>query len=400
MLPVADQLDHLLPGLDTVLPADGLGRLLEEGRPLRVKLGLDPTAPDITLGWAVVLRLLRRFQELGHIAVLIIGDFTARVGDPSGRNETRPRLDPEVVDGYATRCLDMIGDLLLPEPLEVRRNAEWLGPMTMEDVLTMSSALTVAQVLERSDFRDRYTAQQPISLVEFMYPLLQGYDSVAVRADVELGGADQLWNLIVGRAIQERYGQPPQTAVTVPLLVGTDGSKKMSQSLGNYISVRDPAAEMFGKTMSIPDDVMGEWLVHAAGEHPTAAAGIMAEVASGNRHPGDTKRLLARRIVARYWGEEAATDAEAAFDRVFVAHQAPEDIPVVTLPPGAAEVSLPELLQRAGLVASRSEARRLLGQGAIRIDGVAASSESMPADRLTGRVVQVGKRRFVRVEPP
>ena len=400
MLPVDDQLDHLVHGLDTVLPADGLRRLLGEGRPLRVKLGVDPTAPDVTLGWAVVFRLLRRFQELGHLAVLIVGDFTARVGDPSGRNETRRRLDADEVDAYAARCLDMIGDLLLPEPLEIRRNAEWLAPMTMEGILELTSTLTVAQLLERGDFRDRWSSQRPISLVEFMYPLLQGYDSVAVEADIELGGADQLWNLTMGRVIQERYGQSPQTVVTVPLLVGTDGVKKMSQSLGNYISVRHPAGEMFGRTMSIPDEVMGEWLVLAAGLRRPEAEAIMTEVAAATRRPGETKRLLARLVAARYWGEEAAAEAEAGFDRVFVGHQIPEDVETVALPPDESEVSLPELLERAGLVRSRSEARRLLGQGAIRIEGVPVDTERLPADAVAGKVVQVGKRRFVRVKAP
>jgi tyrosyl-tRNA synthetase len=398
MLPVDRQLDHLVQGIDTILPEDGLRRLLEEDRPLRVKFGIDPTAPDITLGWAVVFRLLRRFQDLGHLAVLIVGDFTARVGDPSGRDETRKRLDAAEVDAFAARCLDMVGDLLLPEPLEIRRNSEWLAPMTMEGVLELSSAVTVAQLLERGDFRERWGAHRPISLVEFVYPLLQGYDSVAVAADIELGGADQLWNLAMGRAIQERFGLPPQTSMTVPLLVGTDGARKMSQSLDNYISIRHPAEEMFGRTMSIPDEAMEEWFVLAAGADEAEAAGIIAEVASGARHPGETKRLLGRRIVSLYHGPAAAEEAEAAFDRLFVGHLVPEDVAAVTIDADAVDVALPELLERAGLVGSRSEARRLIGQGAVKVDGVAVSAERLPADELVGKVVQVGKRRFVRVE--
>ena len=398
MLPVDEQLEHLTQGLDTVLPEDGLRRLFEEGRPLRVKLGVDPTAPDITLGWAVVFRLLRRFQELGHVAVLIMGDFTARVGDPSGRHETRKRLDAAVVDAYAAHCLDMVGDLLLPEPLEVRRNSEWLATLDMERILELSSALTVAQLLERGDFRERWNSHRPISLVEFVYPLLQGYDSVAVAADIELGGADQLWNLTIGRAIQERLGHPAQTVVTVPLLVGTDGVRKMSQSLDNYISIRDTPEDMFGRTMSIPDEAMEQWFVLAAGAGEGEAAAITAELAEGTRHPGDTKRLLGRRIVSLYHGDGAATAAEEAFDRVFVGHRPPEAVASVTIAAGDTEVALPELLERAALVSSRSEARRLIGQGAVRVDGVPVATERLAVDDVVGRVLQVGKRRFVRVE--
>ncbi len=400
MRPVDEQLDHLLQGVDTVMPEDGLRRLLELDRPLRVKFGVDPTAPDVTLGWAVVFRLLRRFQELGHVAVLIVGDFTAQVGDPSGKSETRKRLDAATVAGFASHCLDVITqDLLLPEPLEVRPNSEWLAAMGMNQVLELSSALTVAQMLERSDFRERFEDGRPISMIEFMYPLLQGYDSVAVEADIELGGADQLWNLMIGRSIQTRFGQPPQTAMTVPLLVGTDGTQKMSQSFGNYISVRDPAEEMFGKTMSIPDQAMGEWLVLAAGMREDEAAAIVADVAAGRRHPGETKRLLARGVVSLYHGEAAALEAEAAFDRLFRDKALPDDVTVVAMPEaGERGVSLAELISDAGLAASRSEARRLISQGAVRIDGQRVDTEFVAPESLRGRVVQVGKRRFVRVE--
>lgn len=397
MLPVDQQLDRLLQGIDTVLPEDELRSRLAEGRPLRVKFGVDPTAPDVTLGWAVVFRLLRRFQELGHIAVLILGDFTAQVGDPSARSETRKRLDAGTVGEYASSCLEMIKDLLLPERLEIRPNSEWLAGMTMDDVLELTSSLTVAQLLERADFRDRFAANRPISMIEFMYPLLQGYDSVAVEADIELGGADQLFNLMIGRVVQERYGQRPQLVMTVPLLVGTDGVRKMSQSFGNYISVRDSAEEMFGKTMSVPDDAMEEWFVLAAGRRDDDAARIAAEVASGERHPGETKRLLAREVAALYWGDDAAVAAEAAFDRLFKEKAAPDEMPSVSLD-GADPQSIPALLETAGLVRSRSEARRLLEQGAIKIDGERLRDEHVAAGQLRGSVIQVGKRRFVRVE--
>ena len=248
-------------GVDTVQPADGLEEKLALGRPLRIKLGLDPTAPAVTLGWAVVLRKLRHFQELGHTAVLIVGDFTAQVGDPSGKSATRKRLSKTEVDGFAERLLDQFAEILLPDNLEIRYNSEWLSAFDMYGMLELTSKATVAQMLERSDFSNRYDTGSPISVMEFMYPLLQGYDSVAVEADVELGGTDQLWNLMMGRSIQQRYGADPQVALTMPLLVGTDGVEKMSQSLGNYIGITDSPEEMFGKTMSIPDEAMPQWFV-------------------------------------------------------------------------------------------------------------------------------------------
>ncbi len=394
---VDEQLDYLLRGVDTVLPEGELAERLATDRPLRVKFGVDPTAPDVTLGWAVVFRLLRRFQELGHTAVLIVGDFTAQVGDPSQKSETRVRLDAETVAGYASTCLEMIRELLLPERLEVRPNSEWLATMGMREVLDLTASLTVAQLLERADFKERFTSNVPISMIEFMYPLLQGYDSVAVEADVELGGADQLWNLMMGRVIQERYGQRPQLVMTVPLLVGTDGEKKMSQSFDNYISVRDTAEEMFGKTMSIPDSAMGEWFELAAGWRRSDVDALLAEIAGGTRHPGEAKRLLAREIVAIYHGEEAAHEAEHGFDTVFRDKRIPDGVPRVVLEPGEDPVFLPALLQRADLVESRSEARRLLKQGAVRIDGIRIDSETVAADILIGQVLQVGKRRFVEV---
>ena len=254
-----EQLKRLLVNVDRVAPEDELAERLAEGRPLRVKLGLDPTAPSVTLGWAVVLRKLRHFQELGHTAVLIVGDFTAQVGDPSLMAETRRRLTAEEVRGYAESVLGGFSRVLLPEPLEIRWNSEWLASMDMEHILELTSATTVAQMLERADFAERMAEQRPISVLEFLYPLLQGYDSVAVEADVELGGSDQLWNLLMGRTVQQRYGMRPQVAMTMPLLLGTDGVNKMSQSLDNYVAVDDAPADMFGKVMSIPDDLMPQW---------------------------------------------------------------------------------------------------------------------------------------------
>ncbi len=393
---MAPELDRLLRGVDTVNPLDDLVSRLATGRPLRVKLGLDPTAPSVTLGWAVVLRKLRHFQELGHTAVLIVGDFTAQVGDPSGKNETRKRLTADEVKVFAASVLEQFGHVLLPEPLEIRYNSEWLAGLDMAAVLELTSKATVAQMMERGDFSNRYEEGTPISVMEFMYPLLQGYDSVAVEADIELGGSDQLWNLMMGRVIQERYGMEPQIAMTVPLLVGTDGEQKMSQSLGNFIGVTDPADEMFGKTMSIPDHLMEQWFRLATEVDAEEVDGIVAGLAAGELHPGETKRRLGREIVELYWGAEAATGAEAAFDRIHKEKDLPDEVDEYQLGPGD-PVSLPTLIRDVGLVASGGEGRRLIQQGAVRLDGEKLDEFEVPRERLVGAVLQVGKRRFVRL---
>jgi tyrosyl-tRNA synthetase len=391
----AEQLPYLLRHADKVVPESELLEKLNSGRPLRVKLGLDPTAPSVTLGWAVVLRKLRHFQEMGHTAVLIVGDFTARVGDPSLRSDTRKRLTAEEVDGYAENVLGQFRKVLLDERLEIRRNSEWLGALDMGGLLELTSAATVAQMLERSDFANRYQEGSPISVMEFLYPLLQGYDSVAVEADVELGGSDQLWNLMMGRVVQERYGQEPQVALTMPLLVGTDGSKKMSQSLGNYIGVEDSPTEIFGKTMSIPDQVMPEWFRLAADFDPEQVEHIESGLASGELHPGEVKRQLARAVTALYWGDLAAAEAEAGFDQVFRDGGIPDEIEEFTLPSGAS-VQMSALVREVS-GESGSEARRLLTQGAVRLDGAVVADGEMAREALLGRVLKVGKRRFVRL---
>lgn len=390
-----EQLPLLLRHTDQVVPAEDLSRKLELGRPLRVKLGLDPTAPSVTLGWAVVLRKLRNFQEMGHIAVLIVGDFTARVGDPSLQSDTRKRLTAEEVNGYAENVLSQFRKVLLPDNLEIRRNSDWLGALDMGGLLELTSAATVAQMLERSDFANRYQEGTPISVMEFLYPLLQGYDSVAVEADVELGGTDQLWNLMMGRVVQERYGMAPQVAMTMPLLVGTDGAKKMSQSLGNYIGVEDEPSEMFGKTMSLPDSAMPEWFRLAADFDSTELEEIDAGLLSGSLHPGETKRRLARAVTALYWGDEKAVAAEAEFDQVFKHGGIPDDIEVFPLGQDQ-KIQVPGLIRDAmGL--SGSEARRMLAQGAVKLDGELVEAQELPREALVGRVLQVGKRRFVRL---
>lgn len=387
-------LQQLLRGTERVVTEEELSGRLH--RPLRVKLGLDPTAPAVHLGWAVVLRKLRQFQELGHTAVLIVGDFTAQVGDPSGVSETRRRLSADEVRGYAEHVLEGFRKILLPEPLEIRYNSEWLAEMDMPQMLDLTSKVTVAQMLERGDFAKRYAEHRPISIMEFLYPLLQAQDSVAVEADVELGGADQLWNLMMGRILQERAGQAPQVAMTVPLLVGTDGTHKMSQSLGNYIAIDDPPNEMFGKVMSIPDELMPSYFELCTDEPVEEVTAIVAGLREGTLHPGEAKRRLARDIVEVYWGREAVAKAEAAFDRVFREHRPPEDIPHMMLP-ASDPVHLPGLLKAAGLVSSSGEARRLIDQGAVRVNGEQISGIELPRSDLEGAVVQVGKRRFVRL---
>lgn len=391
----AQQLEIALRYADQVAPRDELIEKLELDRPLRVKLGVDPTAPSVTLGWAVVLRKLRQFQEMGHTAVLIIGDFTARVGDPSERSETRKRLTVDEVNGYAENVLRQFGQVLLEENLEIRRNSEWLEPMDMGQLLELTSSATVAQMMERQDFSKRFSEGTPISVMEFLYPLFQGFDSVAVEADIELGGSDQLWNLMMGRTVQERYGMAPQVALTVPLLIGTDGTRKMSQSLGNYIGVEDEASEIFGKTMSLPDEAMRHWFELAADLDPDRVDEIMADVESGETHPNDAKRLLARTVAGLYRGDEAAVAAEAEFDAIFKKGGVPDQVDEFSLPEED-PINLPSLIREV-FGGSGSEARRLIQQGAVKVDGDQLTDQEVSRERLSGRILQVGKRKFVKL---
>ncbi|HET8956782.1 MAG TPA: tyrosine--tRNA ligase [Solirubrobacterales bacterium] len=372
-----------------VLPEGRLAEQLEEGRPLRVKLGIDPTTADIHLGHTVVLEKLAEFQRAGHQVVLIIGDFTAQVGDPSGRSATRPVPTAEEIEANAETYQDQAFKILDRERTEVRRNSEWLR-MEPEALLGLLAQTTVARLLERDDFQKRMAAGQPIAALELLYPLLQGYDSVAVKADVELGGTDQKFNLLFGRDVQTAYGQKPQSIVTLPILVGTDGVQKMSKSLGNYVGVTDAPEEMFGRLMSIPDEAMAEYYRLLLGsEQPDIP-------------PNQAKRELGRRIVDRFHGEGAGAAAEEHFDRVHVKHEVPEDIPEVELGAYRADgnglVHLPRLIAGAfGL--SSSEGRRLIQQGGVKLDGepVPAEPLDIEADSLDGRVLQVGKRRFCRL---
>jgi tyrosyl-tRNA synthetase len=390
---IAEEAAILALGAVDSLPAGALAAKLqsarEAGRPLRVKLGIDPTAPDIHLGHAVVLRKLREFQDAGHLVVLIVGDYTARVGDPSGRSSLRPMLSAEEIEVNATTFQEQASLILDsdPERLEVRRNSEWLD-LGMAELLALLRTTTVAQLLERDDFAKRFSARAPISMLELMYPLLQGYDSVAVRADVELGGTDQKFNLLLGRDIQRHYGQAEQAIVTMPILVGTDGRQKMSKSLGNQIGVTDAPGEMYGKTLSIPDEAMAEYqrlLLH--------------RTQSEQLQPRDAKRALAREIVTWLHSAEDAQEAEREFDRVHIEHAAPEQIEEVHFSPGEdGNVHLPGVIAEAFGV-SRSEARRLIDQGAATLGDkpLAKGEHDVPADRADGRVLKVGKRRFRRL---
>ena len=392
----SEQFEYITRTVDVTLPEGALLAQLDRGKPLRVKLGIDPTAPDVTLGWAVVFDLLRRFQEMGHTAVLILGDFTAQVGDPTDKTATRNRLSSDEVNSHIEAFLPTVQSLLLPERLEIRRNSEWLGAMDMADVLEMTAQVTVSRLMDREDFAKRWRENEPISLIEFMYPLLQGTDSVAIHADVEIGGNDQLLNLFMGRDLQEKAGQPGQSVATVPLLVGTDGVHKMSQSLGNYISVRAEANDMFGKTMSIPDELMPQWFRLAAGATRDEVSDVEGGLRDGTLHPGETKRRLARAVVDRHHGEDAALRAEEAFNTVFRSKGVPDDIPTV-LVDASESVWLPGLLSEAGLTQSNGEARRLIAQGAVKVEGERIEDETIDGSALAGRVVQVGKRRFVRI---
>ena len=374
------------------LPDGGLRRRLEEaardGRQLRAKLGLDPTAPDLHLGHTVVLQKLREFQDLGHRVVLIVGDYTARVGDPSGRSSTRPALSGEEIDANARTYQEQAFKILRddPELLEVRFNGEWLD-MKMEELFRLARTTTVAQLMERDDFAKRFSARQPISVLELLYPLMQAYDSVAIRADVELGGTDQTFNLLLGRDVQRAFGLPEQSVLTMPILPGVDGTEKMSKSLGNQVGVTDPPPEMYGRILSLPDAAMATWHELLAVPHPLAGAS-----------PRDAKRALARALVERFHGAEAALEAEAHFDRVFVERAVPDDVPEHVLPAENGVVHLPALIADA-FGRSRGDARRLLASGGVRLDGEVLAGDVLdvsPAE-LEGKVLQVGKRAFARL---
>ena len=379
-------LSRLVAGAADVIPKDGLQEKLALDRPLRVKLGIDPSRPDLHLGHAVVLRKLRHFQDAGHVAVLIVGDFTGRVGDPSGQSETRPFLTEEEIEENAATYLEQAGKVLDMSSAEVRRNSEWLAGMGMADVLRLTSAYTVARMLERDDFRKRYEEGKPISVVEFLYPLMQAMDSVAVRADVELGGTDQTFNLLVGRDIQRAYGEEPQVVLTMPLLEGIDGQRKMSKSFDNWVALTDPPDEMFGKLMSISDTLMWRYYELLTTEDVNAIKAT---------HPMEAKLNLAYTIVARYHGQSAATDARTEFQQKFSNREFPtESAKRKVLPAGP--TPLVAVITKAGLAPSKTEARRLIAQGGVELDGekVTDSDRILPGEPGRDYRLKVGKKRF------
>ena len=385
-------LAELKRGVDEVLSEQDLIEKLKENRPLKIKLGADPTAPDIHLGHTVVLNKLRQFQQFGHEVIFLIGDFTGMVGDPSGKNATRPPLSREDVLRNAETYKQQIFKILDPQKTRVVFNSEWLGKLGTEGMIRLASNYTVARMLERDDFKKRFANNQPIAIHEFIYPLLQGYDSVALEADVELGGTDQKFNLLVGRELQKSSGQKPQVAITLPLLVGLDGEKKMSKSLGNYIGVTDAPSDMFGKIMSISDELMWDWYNLLSFRPLTEIAQLKADVENG-RNPRDIKILLAKEIIARFHSVEDANNAEQEFINRFQKGAIPDEMPEFTF---TGEMGLANLLKEAGLVGSTSEAIRMVQQGGVKIDGEKVENAKLIISASTA-VYQVGKRKFARI---
>ena len=396
---IAEQVELLKRGTVEVYREDELAQRLADaakaGRPLRAKLGMDPTAPDIHLGHTVVLRKLRQFQDLGHKAILIIGDYTARIGDPTGQNTTRPMLSSEQIQANAKTYFEQAGKILdmAPHKVEVRFNSEWLADMKLADVIKLTASMTVARMLERDTFELRYKKGDPIGIHEFLYPLMQGHDSVAIESDVELGGTDQTFNNLVGRDLQRMAGQPAQIVITMPILVGLDGVQKMSKSKGNYIGVTDKPSDMFGKTMSIPDNLMENYYTLLT---DVPAEKIKELVDSSRTHPKQAKVQLGKRIVEQFYGKEAAEAAAAEFDKVFAQNQMPDEMPVIEI--GADAIMAAKLLVQCGLVETGGEAKRMIQQGGLRINDEKIDDPNrqiLPAD---GMVVQVGKRKFAKLK--
>jgi tyrosyl-tRNA synthetase len=390
----AEQIELIRRGADELLIEGELIDKLKAGRPLRVKAGFDPTAPDLHLGHTVLLNKLKQLQDLGHQVVFLVGDFTGMIGDPSGKNATRPPLTREEVEKNAKTYTDQVFRILDRAKTEVRFNSEWMGKLSAADMVRLASTYTVARMLERDDFDKRYKGRQPIAIHEFLYPLVQGYDSVALKADLELGGTDQKFNLLMGREVQKEHGQAPQCILTLPLLEGTDGVNKMSKSLGNYVGISEPPDEIFGKLMSISDELMWRYLELLSFGPEKIEAKKRAVEQGGN--PRDVKFELARDIVERFHGKSAAEAASANFTARFARNETPENIPEVNI---SAQDALPlaQVLKQAGLTASVSEAARMIEQGGIKIDGAKVSDKSLKLARGVTVVLQVGKRKFARV---
>jgi len=398
-----EQLHIIQSGVAGLTPLEAMKKKLDRGTPLNIKLGVDPTSPDLHIGHAVPLRKLRQFQDLGHEVTLIIGDGTAMIGDPSGRDTTRPQLSAEQIDANARTYMDQAMKVLDPEKTKVVHNRDWIFDLDLAELLGLLSNFTVARILERDDFSNRYHNQQPIAMHEFIYPIMQAYDSVVIKADVELGGNDQLFNLLAGRELMEKRDMEPQVCLTLPLLEGLDGVRKMSKSYGNYVGLTDEPADMFGKIMSIPDELMPKYYRLATALPVAEVDEIEAGLAAGELDPNQSKRRLAREIIKIYHDEQAAADAEEQFDRVFKAHGVPEDIEVFDIAleddPEKGGVYLPKLLADLKLVASGGEGRRMIDQGGVKVNGevVAKGAYHMPASELTGATLQVGKRKWARL---
>ncbi len=398
--PLNEQMDLIRRGAEEVISEEDLARKVERsiatGKPLNVKLGADPSAPDLHLGHAVVLQKMRDFQDLGHQAILIVGDFTAMIGDPTGRSKTRPALSIEDTQRNGRSYFEQATKVLSGKRIQMVHNSEWLDKMSFSDVIALASRYTVSQMLERDDFHKRFDGEQPISLHEFLYPLAQAMDSVAVRSDVELGGTDQKFNLLVGREVQRSYGQEAQSIVTMPILVGTDGHEKMSKSLGNYVGLNDFPNDMYGKLLSIPDDVMPRYYKYALFYDEPSLEALTAELAAGTLHPRDAKRRLAREVVARYTSPGTAAKAEEEFDRVFIRKDAPEEMDCHTVTDATAVV---DLMVELGMAGSKGEARRLIQGGGVSLDGQRVEDVNHVVQPGEEVVLKVGKRRFARLMP-
>ncbi len=401
-LPIEEQLKYIKKGTIEIISEEELIEKLKEGRPLIVKAGFDPTAPDLHLGHTVLLQKLRTFQQLGHMVYFIIGDFTAMIGDPSGRDKTRPPLTKEQILENAKTYKEQVFKVLDPEKTVVVFNSEWLGDMTAEDLIRLTAKYTVARMLERDDFKKRFSENKPIAIHEFIYPLLQAYDSVAIKADVELGGSDQRFNLLIGRDIQREYGiEKPQVAILLPLLVGTDGVRKMSKSYGNYIGITEPPEEMFGKLMSIPDELMWDYWKLLTDLTEEEIEKMKEDVEKGVLHPMDVKKELAMYIVERFHSKEDAVKAKEHFEKVHSKRELPEDIPEPEIVISSEEKKIPlyELVYKLGFASSKSEARRLIKSGAVKIDGEKFTDFNFEVDLSKEFILQVGKRKFARIKP-
>lgn len=403
MKSVAEQLEIIRSNVIDLLPEEDLIKKLERsvatGKPLTIKLGLDPSRPDIHIGHAVVLNKLRQFQDLGHKVILIIGDFTAMIGDPTGKSKTRPALTLEETRENGKTYVDQASVILDRERTEIRYNSEWLDKLSFREVIQLAAKYTVAQLLERDDFTKRYRSGEPISVHEFLYPLSQAYDSVAIESDIELGGTDQKFNLLVGREVMRAYGHEPQCILTMPILEGTDGVEKMSKSLDNYIAVTDNPKDMFGKTMSIPDTLIARYLQYACFATAQEVAAVSAAMADGSLHPRNAKVDVAKRIVARYHGQQAADDAFAEFERVFVKKDEPDVIPDWTMTDASGSMKLVDLLPIAAGLASKSEARRLITQGGVKINGEQVKDPDAVIQAKDQPVVRAGKLKWFRIIP-